>query len=654
MNRFVELYEKAKRYSEEQKSLEKNKDDKQESTENPIKLKELIKKAQDQDDFVKNLYKSLSPREQLLAIGLSFFNGCFEDQLFAALERVIEDVWQKRESSLVSLDYSDLEKLENDYFELADNNNLYESEVSKFKIVETQFYPIDTCSLKILSLENRQALLKIAWKSYRRHIISALDVLVDLVQESVAEDNSYKKGQWELYGNKTRQERLRTVISETLSEIGWISSRALNSVQGPLLRLAKSENDRVRSVAASAISRWYAEGKNEQELLRLIQSFYSLTIEKEYAENNKFGIEEIEEESSENLEITAVEKSRNQQWYKKEVGILIKNSLLTIWKKIQKSQTTSGDYYIKAKDESGDYIGATVAKIVGEAIYKYHSPQNDELSNKLYDWLKELSESKLRLVHLYFGYNTLYWVVPVYLKDERISKMLKKIAQTHTESLYPKIGNFDLNQAIAKSLAHAYYYSSNRELVKDLLDSWYNECDNNRQKFDDNDYDGLLKTVVFTYGLIPYKKEEPQEGESPAQPIISIKDGFDRLSEILKKEDIPSMRKNILVSICRIIRQYRYFVKLESHIQDLVSYLNIEEEGKEIVNTFTEIYREQLADVERKKLSHQVEAPEEPPLTAIEKNMNNWVTEKNSSVQSIALKTLVSFSKVLGSKAQYK
>ena len=56
-----------------------------------------------------NWYKKLTPREQLIAIGLSFFDGLFEDQFFAALEEVVESAWKKRDASLRALDYCDLD-----------------------------------------------------------------------------------------------------------------------------------------------------------------------------------------------------------------------------------------------------------------------------------------------------------------------------------------------------------------------------------------------------------------------------------------------------------------------------------------------------------------------------------------------------------------
>lgn len=64
---------------------------------NQEKLTEIFALANNQRESLKKWYNTyLSSREQLLAIGLSLFDGLFEDQFFAALEKVVEDVWQKK------------------------------------------------------------------------------------------------------------------------------------------------------------------------------------------------------------------------------------------------------------------------------------------------------------------------------------------------------------------------------------------------------------------------------------------------------------------------------------------------------------------------------------------------------------------------------
>jgi hypothetical protein len=50
----------------------------------------LVNKLTDKESIHEWYYRRLIPREQLLALGLSFFDGLFDDQFFAALEEIFE------------------------------------------------------------------------------------------------------------------------------------------------------------------------------------------------------------------------------------------------------------------------------------------------------------------------------------------------------------------------------------------------------------------------------------------------------------------------------------------------------------------------------------------------------------------------------------
>jgi len=170
------------------------------------------------------------PREQLLALGLSFFSGLFDDQFFAALEKVVDQTWKRREESLRSLDYCDLDNLGNFF-------NFTKTKTQGTEIIEIRFP------------KQRQILFKAAWESHRRQILSALPILVTIVKESASE----KTLNQELYGTEAKRRQIRQVISETISAIGAISG---NAIQSTLLRLAADENILIKSTAASAMARW--------------------------------------------------------------------------------------------------------------------------------------------------------------------------------------------------------------------------------------------------------------------------------------------------------------------------------------------------------------------------------------------------------------
>jgi hypothetical protein len=183
-----------------------------------------------QAESLSNWYhQQLESRERLLALGLSFFDGLFDDQFFAALEEIVEKVWQRRDASLRALDYCDLENLHNFF-------NFTETKDQGTKIA-------------IRFPKQRRTLFKVAWNSDRRQILSALPVMVDIVRKSVVG----RLANQELYGNETKCREIRTAIAETISDIGSISE---NSIQSTLLQLSANTNTSVQSTAAYAMARW--------------------------------------------------------------------------------------------------------------------------------------------------------------------------------------------------------------------------------------------------------------------------------------------------------------------------------------------------------------------------------------------------------------
>ncbi|NER08419.1 MAG: hypothetical protein F6K17_40710, partial [Okeania sp. SIO3C4] len=362
----------------------------------------------------------------------------------------------------------------------------------------------------------------------------------------------------------------------------------------------------VQNVAAEVIAQWYSYGC-QQEFFQIIESFYSITIDRDIFEvireeefqttEEQTKIKEIKyNQNEENIltktsrfiinalakliwfedELEEIENPQMQDYYlgKKNLKSIIAidesfdgnilyliKSLDSHWQyQINKRKKYLYEYryrlwqeelifrscveyspeiilrasfyrgYIEWKNNlqegeiRDDCIGATVALAVSNsAINDYNKDVNKhQLSGKLYQWLEELSESRFPLVHLYFGYHTLFHIVPLYL--EQLSDWLKEIVQKHADFL---------NHAIALSLAHAYIYSDeNRKKVLNILDKWYTEClqvqltrDIDTTKI--TKYDTLLKTVVLAYGLIEYKEEDKNN------ILIQV---VERLEEILKEK----------------------------------------------------------------------------------------------------------------------
>ena len=101
----------------------------------------------------------------MLVLSLSFFDGLFTDQFFAALEQVVTYVWQRRDSSLLALDYEDLQKLGN-YFEFS-KIKINDSNPKGFKFVNTSDYltEIEISRIEIRHPDDRLLLFKAAWET---------------------------------------------------------------------------------------------------------------------------------------------------------------------------------------------------------------------------------------------------------------------------------------------------------------------------------------------------------------------------------------------------------------------------------------------------------------------------------------------------------
>ncbi len=223
---------------------------------------------------LKEWFRNLEPLEQLLALGLNLFDGLFEDQFFAALEQVVRNVWQQRDSTLRALDYSDLENLGN-YFEFS-KIIAYEYQSNNFKFVKTDGSAIEVeiSRIEIRNPNDRRLLFKIAWETHRRQIINALSEIVQIVKQSVIKEPS----NWELYGNSIRRNHLHSTIAQTLSDIGLVSTSAIAAVKDTLLQLASHPAFEVQNVAAIALARWYLDGR-DRELFATLRQFWSIAIE---------------------------------------------------------------------------------------------------------------------------------------------------------------------------------------------------------------------------------------------------------------------------------------------------------------------------------------------------------------------------------------
>ncbi|HEY9829890.1 MAG TPA: HEAT repeat domain-containing protein, partial [Stenomitos sp.] len=208
----------------------------------------LIELAQNNKEVLRQwFHKILKPHEQLLALGLNFFDGLFDDQCMAGVGELVEHEWHRREPFLRALDYCDLDNLHNFF-------RLVEIQAEKTRKFESSLP------------EQRRMLFEVAWDSYRLRLQTALPVMVQLVEKSVS-PKSYERtvygirvGQ-NLYSTDLRRKQLRSVIAEAVSDIGLIDNQ---EIQETLLQLAAHSNPGVQAVAAQAMERWREYGRDRE------------------------------------------------------------------------------------------------------------------------------------------------------------------------------------------------------------------------------------------------------------------------------------------------------------------------------------------------------------------------------------------------------
>ncbi len=247
--------------------------------------KALSQAQQDRSATLERWFRQLNLRQQLVVIGVTLFKNLFSNQFFVGLERVVEQTWQKRESSLRSLDYTDLTMLGN-YCEFVPGS--YRDSSSFFTHVDAgrQATEFEFSQLKLRRTEEARLLFLVAWKTHQRHIISALKEMAQMVEDSVG--RVYQtSSEWELFGDEFQSQQLRDAIGQTLSEIGLISLSATNAVQNILLSLATNDSIEVRDVAAKAIASWYPD--NSKQFYETLQRLYSVAVGKHLNSANLAG-----------------------------------------------------------------------------------------------------------------------------------------------------------------------------------------------------------------------------------------------------------------------------------------------------------------------------------------------------------------------------
>ena len=199
---------------------------------------ELIEKiTQNKQDLFKQWLSTLKNKEKETFIAASIFDGLYDDQFFDAVEKLVNESWQNRDSELNGMDYHDLDGLLN-FFNLEEIDE-------KTRLIRSRFS------------NQRLEFFKSIWFSHRRQLLAALPVLVRLVKDSAHENAA----NWNLYSYDDRRTRLQEVVSHAFSDIGIIHFPA---IENSFLQLASDENIFVQKATANALARWRKFGLEDQ------------------------------------------------------------------------------------------------------------------------------------------------------------------------------------------------------------------------------------------------------------------------------------------------------------------------------------------------------------------------------------------------------
>jgi hypothetical protein len=235
-------------------------------------IEEQLARLSGGEESITYWYRNFEPRDQLLVLGLTLFDGLPDNLLFVGLELLVETTWRSSDPLLPQFDYQDLSDF-SPYFKQT------ESESGFFR-------------MECASRDRRKQILKLTWSHQRRRLLAALPALTELIRisataQGVTElDAPAVKGKGAQDGNKNRAEgetdnrdlrlsqsdtlQLHQALVDSLSLIGLLS---IDVVKPYFLDLAADPSDSVQQLAARALSAWRDNGY-ETQLFSLLRSWW--------------------------------------------------------------------------------------------------------------------------------------------------------------------------------------------------------------------------------------------------------------------------------------------------------------------------------------------------------------------------------------------
>lgn len=577
-------------------------------------------------------YRQLAPRDQLQTLGFAFFDGLFDDQVFAALEVLVNTCWRAWDPSLAHFDYHDLERVRA-YFQGAEGG-----------ISRIEWSP-----------EHRREVLKVAWRLHRRRLLSTVPWLVRMVKDSAQgpsvsgnggvatltavtrqQDGDSAEGdpgrndsgteakaaspelteqetqlsRWyehgpgrDLFGSTIRRFQLRRAVADTLCQLGRFS---VDAIERALLDLAEDGRLDVQIVAATAMAGWRASGP-------------------------------WEENGSASAAVAGGPASARDRLFRTLSAWLNE----AYWKELSQR--------LRRRHRSANafaHIRATAALTVGYAAFY---DQRNEPEEKVLTLLDRLLGDRHPMVRDRLRSQALPILVAWHLKELEAKGILR-------EKL---LAQDDLLLAVASGIAFAFTLQTDE--AEDVLSQWRERAGGLPRSPDQElgERERLLATVALAYGRIRPDGSSGTDRSAPATKpgTLRARQIVEKLQRILVDESHPAVRQAVLVALTFQTRGLgaKDLRDVAAHLRRFLREVTIEERAH-FVDWFTRVYLEQRRTLGKKDAEGDDEVKVEGtayrvwkhsprPLTLIEKILYGWLrSSAEPAAQQVAFQAFAAFS----------
>jgi len=568
----------------------------------PEQLRAHVRRLKGDKASIRDWFARLEARQQILAVGLLLFDGLYDDQVFGALDKVVDKAWRRHEPGFPRFDQRDLDRLDG-YFRPLWTSNLG-------RTLE--------CTLP----DHVLLILQEAWNLHRRKMLAALPVVSQIVLEAAGRpasgspnvgpgvtvsramsspfEGSVEDAEaphatpdtggddvaafpfdprrydnpipfWrpygsarELYGSRPRRQRLYAMIAENLGRLVHV---APHGVERCLIELATHSAPDAQAVAAQALASLHDDQQLHQHLYRVLN-----------------------------------------RWY----GSPDKGGRETPPRLIEREERVTD--YTRRRET----IVMTISRIALQQ-------EPGHLCDKIPRWLRKVADDPSRKVRMR-------------VRDEAVPSTVAR----HLGQLEPTLRSLVQHTELTVSVAFAWAEASRQRPLEagTLLGQWYEELTAIAPvppHPEEAPRELRLATVALVFGLFDYDSEG-----SP----LTVGQACRCLRRILE-EPHSRVRESALTAVAELID--RRFHAVEQYLPEILQEVKVVERPSVIdpLIRFSEQWRQALMETgsDRDPRSHSGPGPQDLRLTPVETALHRWVLdESRPAAQQLAFATLLDLS----------